>query len=221
VKTPWTPEEKALMRAQYPDTPTADVARQLGRPIGQVYQAADRLGLKKSAEYLAGQHACRLRRDDIGKEYRFQKGNIPANKGLRRPGWAPGRMAETQFKPGHFPVNTYKPLGTERVNKEGHVQRKRSDSGPRHTRWVSLHVLLWTMARGPVPDGHAITFSKPWQSGMSLREKIDCLEMVSRAELLRRNSVQRFPPELRRVIQLRGVLSRKIRNYEKQAGRPA
>jgi len=26
---------------------------------------------------------------------RYEKGNVPANKGLRRPGYAPGRMAST------------------------------------------------------------------------------------------------------------------------------
>jgi len=57
------------------------------------------MGLTKSAAYLASPAACRLRKgDNVGAARRFRPGHVPANKGLRRPGWSTGRMAETQFK---------------------------------------------------------------------------------------------------------------------------
>lgn len=88
------------MRARYPHERTETLARDLGRTCGAVYQRADRLRLAKSAAYLASPAACRTNgRQGMGT--RFQKGSVPANKGLRgRKGWAPGRMAEGQFKPG-------------------------------------------------------------------------------------------------------------------------
>jgi hypothetical protein len=49
------------------------------------------MGLRKSAEYLAGPEACRLQRgDSVGARTRFSAGHVPANKGLRRPGYFPG-----------------------------------------------------------------------------------------------------------------------------------
>lgn len=53
---------------------------------------------------------------------RFEKGHVPANKGKHPP--TVGRMAETQFKKGHLPHNT-KPIGYERINKNGYVDMSR------------------------------------------------------------------------------------------------
>ena len=51
----------------YPNTPTKALSRLLRRSESSVYQCARNLGLRKSAEYLAGPDACRLRRgDNIG-----------------------------------------------------------------------------------------------------------------------------------------------------------
>lgn len=99
----WTNSEYETLRALYADTPTKDIATQLGRSLTTIYQTAYRLGLEKSAEYLASPDACRLRRgDQVGKANRFKPGQKAHNKGLRRPGWSEGRgrMQETQFKKG-------------------------------------------------------------------------------------------------------------------------
>src|SRR3954468_22797336 len=97
----WTAQDDAQMRELYPHLSTADVARRINRTVPSVYARADKLDLAKSAEYLASPAACRLRRgDNVGAEFRFKKGQTPQNKGLRRPGWGPGRMKETQFKKG-------------------------------------------------------------------------------------------------------------------------
>lgn len=50
---PWTEHQLAQMRKLYPHKPTAEVARRLGRTPLAIYQAADKLGLRKTAEYLA------------------------------------------------------------------------------------------------------------------------------------------------------------------------
>jgi hypothetical protein len=95
-RKPWTAKEIELVRDLYPEVPTKLIAERLGRSVEKVYARAAKLGLHKSAEYLASPDACRLRRGDkVGLACRFQPGHAPANKGLRMPGWAPGRMAET------------------------------------------------------------------------------------------------------------------------------
>lgn len=204
-KRPWTDSEKSLLRAKYPDTPTAELARAMGRSIGQVYQAAVRFGLRKSAAYMAGPHAFLLRRDnDAGIGNRFKTGGVPWNKGLK----GVNGHSSSQFTPGHRPL-TWKPIGTERTTKDGHLQRKMTDTG--HGRdWVSVHVQVWTEAHGPVPAGHVVVF----KDGNVRRIEIDNLELLSRGELMERNSVHRYPAALKSVMRLKAVLTRRIGEYE-------
>src|SRR5687768_11566374 len=95
----WTAKETEYVKTHYPDTSTAKMAKTLSRGVGQVYQKAADLGLKKTPEYLS--RSCRLQKGTAaGARFRFRKGHVPFNKGLRRRGWSPGRMRETQFRKG-------------------------------------------------------------------------------------------------------------------------
>lgn len=158
TRSRWSPEESAYVREAYPNTPTASIAHTLGRPLSSVYQHAAALGLKKSDAYLASDAACRLRRgDNVGAAYRFTRGHVPANKGLRgRKGWAPGRMAATQFRPGQKGTR-WMPIGATRLI-GGYEYTKVSDvpKVPHTVNWKPTHVLRWTAVHGPVPEGHAL-----------------------------------------------------------------
>ena len=221
----WSDQEIATITARYPHEPTADVARALRRSVLAVYQRAQLLGLEKSAEYLASPAACRLRRgDNVGAACRFQKGHVPANKGLRRPGWGPGRMKATQFKKGvrqGVAVKLYQPIGTERISKDGYLERKTNDNLPLQARWRSVHLLIWEAAHGPVPKGHAIAF----RNGDKRDIRLDNLHCISRRELMARNTVHNLPKPLAQTIQLLGALNRQIRRktrrHEEQDRRPA
>lgn len=199
-----------MLRELYPDTPTAHVARRLRRTVAATYGRADKLGLNKSAEYLASPAACRLRRgDNPGVAFRFPKGHVPANKGLRRPGWGPGRMKETQFKKGvrrGVAVRLYKPIGTERISKDGYLERKVNDGLPLQARWRAVHLVVWEAAHGPLPRGHAIAF----KNGDKRDIRLDNLECITRAELMARNTVHNLPKPLAQTVQLLGALRRKI-----------
>lgn len=210
-RRPWTSADDAVLRRLYPNTVTATVSKRLGRSISTTYQRAYSLGLRKSAAYLASPDACRLRRGvPVGASYRFSKGHVPANKGLRRPGWAPGRMRETQFRKGErrgVAVRLYKPLGTERISKDGYRQRKVNDDLPLQKRWRAVHVLLWEATHGPLPPGHAIVF----RNGDKADIQLDNLECITRAQLMARNTVHNLPKELASTVQLIGALTRQIR----------
>lgn len=214
----FSPEEDALLRTRYPHERTEALARELGRSLAAVYQRALRLGLSKSPTYLASPAACRLRRGvGIGAAHRYRPGHVPANKGLRRPGWAPGRMAETQFKPGirrGVAVRLYKPIGTERISKDGYLQRKVNDDLPLQRRWRAVHVLLWEAAHGPLPSGHAVTFI----NGNKLDIRLENLRLVSRRELMARNTVHNLPQPLKETVQLLGAVRRQIRRREARKG---
>lgn len=157
----WRPDEEALLRELYPDTSTKHIAARLGRSLSTVYQCAARLGLEKSEVYLASPAACRLRRgDNVGAAHRFQKGQVPANKGLRRPGYAPGRMKATQFTKGErsgAAARNWMPIGSERVI-DGYCYTKVSDTPnvPYTVNWKKTHQMRWEAVNGAVPQGHAL-----------------------------------------------------------------
>jgi hypothetical protein len=208
VKKHWTPEEVDILQARYPHEPTAAIAKDLGRRVGSVYQHALKIGLRKSAEYLAGPHACRLR-GDSGHAHRFKKGLIPHNKGKAHPAARSKACAEHHFKKGErhgAAVKLYQPIGTERLI-GGYLERKVNDDKPERRRWRLVHVLVWEAANGPVPKGHAVVF----RNGDKTDIHLDNLECITRQELMRRNTVHRFPKPVAEAIQLLGALNRQIR----------
>jgi hypothetical protein len=144
-----------------------------------------------------------------GAGSRFPKGHVPANKGLRRPGWAPGRMKETQFQRGvrqGVAVRLYKPIGTLRVTKDGYLSRKVNDGLPLQRRWRLEHLVVWEAANGPLPKGFAVCF----KNGDKRDLRLGNLELITRAALMKRNSVHNLPKPLAEVVQLRGALQRQI-----------
>ena len=80
----WSDAEVSRLQDLYPNTPMPDLVRTFNRPDHAIYNKAHALGLARSPEYLASEHACRLRREDSpGLEYRFKPGQDPWNKGLK------------------------------------------------------------------------------------------------------------------------------------------
>lgn len=208
----WTAEECELLEFCYEDTPSAELARLLDRPLHQVYGKAAKMGLSKSAEFLASPASGILRKGETrpGSEVNwFPKGHVPSNKGLRRPGYAPGRMASTQFKKGR---RERIPIGGRRVDRDGYVYRRISDTGYGGTDWRFEHVLVWVEAHGPVPTGHVIAFKDRNRGNVAL----DNLECILRAELMRRNTIHNLPPELVDVIRLSGKIKQVLRRRERE-----
>jgi len=215
----WNAEDDALLRRRYPHESTQSLATKLRRTLSATYARAKKLGVEKSAQYLASTAACRLRRgDNVGKKYRFAKGHVPANKGLRRPGWSPGRMKETQFRKGQAGWN-WRPIGSQRLV-DGYLYTKVSDRRrvPWTRNWKPTHVLLWEEELGPIPPGHALAFLNGDRADIGLWN----LECITRRELMARNTVHNLPEPLARTIQLLGALKRQLRkkgrhgNEEKQ-----
>ena len=51
-KGPWLTREINLLKKSFSTTPTAEIARQLGRPLDAVKKKASRMKLRKSKRYL-------------------------------------------------------------------------------------------------------------------------------------------------------------------------
>ena len=205
----WTDEESRTLVERYADTPTHLIAAQIGRALEQCYRKAHSLGLKKSPEFLSSEQSGRLTGNNRSTRTRFQAGAAPWNKGTNFV--AGGRSAETRFVKGErrgVAVSLYQPIGAERISKEGYLQRKVNDDLPIHRRWRAVHALVWEASHGPIPPGHAVVFRDGDKTNIALEN----LELVSRAELLSRNTLHRYPKEVALLIQLRGALVRKINN---------
>lgn len=131
-------------------------------PISEYHHAfCDIFGRNVSAQNL---HALRKRRGwKTGRTGQFTKGSEPVNKG--KP-CAPGTGAlhpnavATQFKKGHgrsgCAVDLYKPIGTERISKDGYLERKIHDGMPLQSRWRAVHLIEWEAINGPVPKGSCL-----------------------------------------------------------------
>lgn len=203
-RRPWSAEDEILLRSLYLDTPMPELLKAFGRPYWSIYNKAYALGLRRSDAYLASEHACRLRRENNpGAGSRFQKGHASWNKGINF--HSGGRSAETQFAPGAMPHN-HVPVGSERVTCDGIRQRKTHDDGPPHRRWKSVHMIMWEEAHGEVPAGHIVVFRDRNTTNIS----IENLELITRAENMRRNTIHRYPPELKDTIRQLGRLRKAI-----------
>jgi hypothetical protein len=214
----WQWWEEELMRRHYADSLTVDLARVLERDPKYVLAKANAMKLRKNVELIAATASERSRRPDHGgARTRFVKGQAPANKGTKYPkGWAPGDMAKGQFKPGHVP-STWKPVGTQVINPDGYLDEKVSETpGPRHVRWKPVHRLVWERANGPVPAGHTVVFRPGRKTTDPELITLDALELVTRAELMTRNTIHRYGPEVASIHRLRGQIRRQINKLNEE-----
>lgn len=207
----WTESEVSLLKIHYSNMRTEELAKLIGCTLNCVYHKAFQIGLRKSPVFMASCASGRLMPGgEVGKHTRFKPGQPSHNKGKKFP--ARGRAIDTQFKPGSTPPNIL-PIGSERFSKDGYLQRKITETGYRPRDWVAVHDLIWIAQHGPIPEGHVVVFRNKKRTDI----RLDNLEMISRAELMQRNSIHRYPEPVKEVIRLSGKLNRTIRRLcEKQ-----
>lgn len=219
----WTEEEISLLREFYPHFHTEKVAQAVGRSVGQCYQKAAALGLVKTERYLASDEACRVsssRRTPAMAATQFKPGQTSWNKGTHFN--AGGRSAETRFKKGRPAEESanYLPIGSHRLSKDGYLERKLTDdpSIVPARRWVGVHRLVWTEAHGEIPPEHVVVFKAGRRTSVLEEIVPDALEVVSRSELMRRNSYHtNYPPEVRALVQLKGAIKRQVNRIAKES----
>lgn len=181
----WSAASLRKLRRLYPNRTEAQLSNALKRSHAAIAGKAHKLGLRKSAAFMA--------------RCRFQKGHPSWNKGTH---WtAGGRSALTRFRKGNRP-QTWLPVGSERVNRDGTLERKVRNPGG----WKPVKDILWHASNGRIPRGHFVVHKDRDRANFALSN----LELVNRAENMRRNTYHRYPKEIARLIQLRGALNRQI-----------
>ena len=143
---------------------------------------------------------------NTGRTGRFEKGRATWNKGTK--GLTKANV--TSFKKGQKPHN-YKPLGSERITKDGYCEIKVSDTG---RRWRLKHVLIYEKHHGKVPKGSAVIFL----DGDKRNFDIDNLYLVTRSQLamLNKNSLIQKDAELTKTAINVVDLMKKISAIEKK-----
>jgi hypothetical protein len=217
----WTEAERETLRQLYPDMRAEDVAQSMGMRASQIYRMAANLGLEKSEAFKASDKSGRVARGRMHPSMiasRFQPGLTPWNKGTNYV--AGGRSAETRFQKGRKPQESrnYQPIGSLRITEDGWLERKVTDDQSIYParRWVALHRLVWEAANGPIPAGHIVCFKPGMKTAIEAEVTADKLICITRAENARRNSIWRKDPELARLYQLKGAITRQVNRIKEE-----
>lgn len=114
-----------------------------------------------------------LKRNSLknGLNGRFKKGNIPRYKGVK--GHCSKGSEKSWFKKGNIPQN-YKPVGSERISKDGYIEIKVKDPN----KWQLKHRYVWEKHNGKIPKGMILIF----KDNNKLNVCLDNLILISRAE---------------------------------------
>jgi len=221
TRNAWTAAEDCKLTRMYATQSAAECAEALGRTTSAVQQRVAVLGLSKSPEWKAERTRQRWAegRHENSRRAMFRKGQDAWNKGLPQSEWMPepGRSARTRFKAGErrgMAQHNWVPVGTQKV-RDGQLVRKVTDDPAIYpaARWQPVARIVWEAAHGSIPAGHVVRFKDGTATTEESAITLDRLECVTRAENMRRNSYHtHLPPEVARLVQLRGALNRKINN---------
>ena len=165
-RTFWTDERRDWFVSFVPGHSEAEISAEHERVFGTPLT----VGQIGSAKY-----AFSVRSGTVGG--RFEKGLVPANKGktwdeLGLSEEAKERMRRTQFKKGEVhdrPDGWIKPIGFERVTKDGYIEVKVRDSaveGPQtdepglfNCNYRFKHHIVYEQTHGSIPEGCNIVFA--------------------------------------------------------------
>lgn len=111
---------------------------------------------------------------NTGRTGRFEKGQVPQNKGKKMSSDVYEKCKATMFKKGNVPVN-HREVGSRRITKDGYVEIKIAEPN----KWCLLHRHIWQQKFGPVPKGHCLIFKDNNKQHCELEN----LMLVTRNEL--------------------------------------
>lgn len=216
----WTPGALRVLTDLYPDVPAGDISALLGCHRESVYAKAFELGLKKTPaalQAMAAEQSARARTDPRLRANQFRKGLVPWNKGV--PGINYEGCRATQFKHGErrgAASRNWVPIGTHRIA-DGYLQVKVRDVGHGAKNFEFVHRVLWVQAHGAIPPGHIVVFKTGMFTNRLDALTLDRLELITRAEHARRNHPRNKSPELARLVQLKGAITRQVNRITREA----
>lgn len=211
----FTKDEDYVLHKLYKDTPSALIAFILDRSIHSIYHRADFLKLYKDPDYLheINQNLGR-KLSDHGRQFVFKKGHSPMNKGLKQKQYMSAEAIErtkaTRFHKGRTNHNL--------LNEGDITIHKRKNRNTPPYKWIKtdgkmrmLHVVNWEREYGPVPEGLILAFRTP----DTMNCEVSNLKLITREENMSRNSIHRYPEEIKQTIRLLSRINKKVKQHEK------
>jgi hypothetical protein len=195
-KSKLTKEQEQEFKKLYPTTPNKTLAEMFSASIDFIGKKAHQLGVKKDKEYLT--QICQ--RENTGQ---FKKGHVSHNKGKKGVFFGSVR---NQFKKGHQPHNT-RNIGAEKEDKYGYVWVKIGTGKTKYERWKPKHHIFFGE---PVPKGMILIF----KDGNKRNFDKSNLELISRSENMKRNTIYRYPQPIIDLIRINKKFQRKISEAE-------
>ena len=208
----WNPAEISYLKSKYENTRNSDLSKIMGRTTVQLYYMANRLKLYKSKAIVAEMAKEKAMNPDFPfRKFVFKKGQIAYNKGLKQTDYmskeAIERTKKTRFQKGHKPANMTE-IGTKIKDADGYELIKIANP----SKWEYTHRLIWKQHNGDIPKDYIVRF----KDGDRRHITIDNLELISLKENLLKNSIHRYPEELRNTMLYLGSLNRKLNKKLKE-----
>lgn len=175
-------KENKYIKKNYLKFPLKRLSVMMGRTETFVAFRLKRLGLKVPA------HIIEQRKRDS----QIKPGNVPANKGLKQKDFmskeAIAKTIGTRFKKGNVPASSIGFNNGDISLRHNHA----NDNGGRVYKyirialgkWYPLHQHKWEQKNGKLPAGHCLWF----KDGDTMNCRLTNLELITRAENMRRNS---------------------------------
>ena len=134
------------------------------------------------------------------------RGHVPANKGKKMPNEIKEKIKHTFFKKGHKPHNAkidgYISKRLDKRNGRTYLYIRISEG-----KWEEYHRYVWEKQNGKIPAGMNLIF----KDGNTLNCNIDNLELLTNAELMKRNSIHNYPEELQVKIRKLAKLKKTLK----------
>lgn len=198
-RTTSTPEIDRILKENYLLIGEKPLARMIGKSSSFVRIRKRQLGLIVPREIIEKRIQDSLRK----------KGDTPCNKGKKQVEYmtpeAIERTKATRFKKGQK-------IHNEKLDKT--VSIRRSKGYPyryikmSNSNWVLYHRYVWEQINGPVPEGYIVVFKDRNQENCT----IENLELITLEENMSRNTIMRYPEELRMTLKLQKKLERLLIN---------
>lgn len=192
----WSDEEKEYLKEITPGHHYVEIAELMNKKF-------DREFTVKLVKNAIGRYKL-----NTGFDGRFEKGLIPHNKGQK--GVCAKGAEKGWFKKGQTPIN-HKPVGSERITKDGYIMLKVAEPN----KWRLKHVVEWEKHNGKLPKNHALIFLDRNKQNTS----IDNLKLVSRSELLiiNRDNLLKDNKELNETVVIIAKVTDKVQKIRNRS----
>jgi hypothetical protein len=205
----FTPSEDDYIRQNYLQLSLNQMGNHLGRVLNSVHGRMKVLGLVVPKEILRQRHKASFAHlAESGKVGRFKKGHVPVNKGQKMPPEVYAKAAATMFKKGHTPHNTVH-------NGQPYLYTRKRNGRVEKLWFIQEGVCKRSAYLAYLCRRHGIdlTGRKPrLKPGFNHQQPptINDIIIVTNAENLAANSYANYPPDVVKLIQAKGVLTRQI-----------